>query len=108
MFGDNSSGFANENEIIDYLNNTKYVDNLNSNFKAFLSFLFSQNLNGKTVSAYKPTGQVKPDIGIIIDENEKYVSVKKGSGNSVHQEQLVEFGPMSILWTQKVEHFLSA
>jgi hypothetical protein len=91
MFGDNSSGFANENEIIDYLNNTKYVDNLNSNFKAFLSFLFSQNLNGKTVSAYKPTGQVKPDIGIIIDENEKYVSVKKGSGNSVHQEQLVEF-----------------
>jgi len=91
MFGDNSSGFANENEIIDYLNTTKYYDNLNGNFKSFLSFLFRQNLNGKIIKAYKPTGQVKPDIGIIIDESEKYVSVKKGSGNSVHQEQLVQF-----------------
>ena len=39
MFGDNSSGFINENKIIEYLNSTKYFNKLNINFKSFLTFL---------------------------------------------------------------------
>lgn len=91
MLGDNSDGFANEIEIIDYLNKTRLFDNLNNNFKVFLEFLFNENLTGKTIFSYKPEKQVKPDIAIIINNNTKYVSVKKGSGNSVHQEKLKEF-----------------
>lgn len=91
MFGDNSLGFTNEKEIIDYLNSSMYFDNLNTNFKSFLSFLFNKNLTGKIIKAYKITGCVKPDILIVIDDINKYVSVKKGSGNSVHQEKLFEF-----------------
>lgn len=91
MFGDNSDGFANETEIVTYLNTIKFFDNLNTNFKSFLSFLFDTPLDGMIVSAFKPTGQVKPDIAITINGITKYISVKKGSGNSVHQEQLALF-----------------
>lgn len=91
IFGDNSDGFANENEIIDYLNTQKLYDNLNTNMKEFLSFLFSTDLKGSKISAFKPTGMVKPDVAITINGITKYVSVKKGSGNSVHQEQLSLF-----------------
>lgn len=62
MFGDNSSGFANENEIMDYLNTTKQFERLNPSFKSFLSFAFKENLNGKTIVVHKTSGQVKPDI----------------------------------------------
>lgn len=91
IFGDNSDGFANENEIINYLNSIKKFDDINSNMKEFLSFLFCRNLNGCIISAYKPKGMVKPDVAITINGVTKYVSVKKGSGNSVHQEPISTF-----------------
>ena len=91
MFGDNSHGFSNETEIINYLNTQNTFDNLNNNFKQFISFLFGYTPNGKLIKAYKPSGQVKPDVAITIDSITKYVSVKKGSGNSVHQENISMF-----------------
>jgi len=90
--GDNSDGFANETEIINYINNKQYFDNLNDNMQDFISFLFEcDDLSGCRMYASKPTGTVKPDIAIRIDNVTKYISVKKGAGNSVHQEQLVQF-----------------
>ncbi|TCT15501.1 hypothetical protein EDC18_103206 [Natranaerovirga pectinivora] len=91
MFGDNSEGFTNEIKIINYINSCRSFDLLNQNFKNFLSFLFDANLTRFSISAYKPKGQVKPDIGITINGITKFVSVKKGSGNSVHQEPLTVF-----------------
>ncbi len=90
--GDNSDGFTNETEIINYINTQKTYENLNSNMQDFIKFLFSGvNVSGIRITATKPQGMVKPDIAITINGNTKYVSVKKGSGNSVHQEQLSLF-----------------
>ena len=87
--GDNSDGFANETEIINYINTAKYYENLNGNMKAFLSFLFRGiSIDGFSIHATKPAGMVKPDVAITINKETRYVSVKKGSGNSVHQEKL--------------------
>ena len=41
----------------------------------------------------KKAGQVKPDLCITHNGIEKYISVKKGSGNSVHQEKTSNFFP---------------
>ena len=60
IFGDNSDGFTNELEIINYINAKRTFENLNSNMKEFLTFLFGRNLSGYNVTATKPKGQVKP------------------------------------------------
>ncbi|MCM1083653.1 MAG: hypothetical protein NC393_06780 [Clostridium sp.] len=92
ILGNNSDGFANETEIINYLNDSRYYENLNANMRAFLSFLFQgADLEGLPIHAIKPTGMVKPDVAITINSTTRYVSVKKGSGNSVHQEKLNVF-----------------
>ena len=92
IIGDNSDGFANETEIINYLNSARYYDNLNGNMKAFLSFLFrGVKIDSLPIRASKPPGMVKPDLAITINRETRYVSVKKGTGNSVHQEKLNVF-----------------
>ena len=92
IIGDNSDGFANETEIINYINSKQYFENLNDNMQEFISFLFEcDDLYGCKMYASKPTGMVKPDIAIRIDNVTKYISVKKGAGNSAHQEKLPVF-----------------
>jgi hypothetical protein len=91
IFGDNSDGFANETEIINYINTKRMFDIMNNNMKGFLSFLFGQDLSDFNISASKLRGQVKPDIAITVNGITRNVSVKKGSGNSVHQEPLSTF-----------------
>lgn len=92
VFGDNSSGFANEKEIIDYINSSSTFDNLNPNMQNFVAFLFNGiNLNGSSLLASTSQRGTKPDLSITINGITKYVSVKKGSGNSVHQEALSQF-----------------
>lgn len=93
--GSNKDGFKNENDIIEYINQVKNFNDMNDNIKSFLSFLFDDiDLNGKTISASKPKNfskNIKPDIIISTSNITKYVSLKKGSGNSVHQETLSDF-----------------
>ena len=93
--GSNKDGFKNENDIIKYINQVKNFNDMNDNIKSFLSFLFDDiDLNGKTISASKPKNfskNIKPDIIISTSNITKYVSLKKGSGNSVHQETLSDF-----------------
>ena len=92
ILGNNSDGFANEIEIINYLNTARYYENFNTNMRAFLSFLFyGFDIDGFPIYASKLAGMVKPDVAITINRETRYVSVKKGSGNSVHQEKLNVF-----------------
>lgn len=89
LFGDNSDGFANETEIVNYINSTGSYTLLNDNMKAFISFLFQgHSYTSAPIRARKTARGVKPDIIITINGTSKYVSIKKGSGNSVHQEPL--------------------
>ena len=90
-----NDGFINEIELIDYINCNSW-NSLNSNIKKFLMFTFgsSFNANQKFIARKCDGGQVKPDLLITHNGVSKYVSVKKGSGNSVHQEKISVFFPL--------------
>lgn len=85
--GSNTSGFQNETDLISALENNYYL-NLNNNLKKFISFLFPQVNDYDKIKCYSGITGQKPDIIIEINNKRKNVSIKKGSGNSVHQEDI--------------------
>ena len=88
-----NDGFINEKALREYINNNTF-DSYNTNIQAFLKFVFGSKLNPNLpFIAKKKAGQVKPDLCIRHNGIEKYISVKKGSGNSVHQEKIEVFFP---------------
>lgn len=88
-----NNGFKNETDLKEYINN-HYLNDYNDNIKKFLNFLFGSSLNPEEkFFASKPSGQVKPDFEIKHNNTVKYVSIKVGSGNSVHQEEIEVFFP---------------
>lgn len=88
--GDNTSGFENEDEIIQYLNNRRIKD-LNRNIKKFIVFMFKSLDEEDVIYALPGKSGQKPDMIITINNNIKRVSIKKGTGNSVHQEKIEVF-----------------
>lgn len=88
-----NDGFVNERDIINYLNGKTYVE-LNDNFKNFVEFIFDSSVifNEKFI-VNNCAGGIKPDISISHNNITKYISIKKGSGNSVHQENIDVFFP---------------
>lgn len=88
--GDNSSGFENEDELIEYLNSKKIKD-LNNNMKDFIFFIFGNIDEENTIQATSGKSGQKPDMIIIINNEIKRISIKKGTGNSVHQEKVEIF-----------------
>lgn len=91
--GDNSDGFRNEIDIEKSLD-FKLYEQLNPNLQYFLQDVFKgYSLTGKRIHAIRCRINVKPDFYLSVDgvPSGVYVSVKKGSGNSVHQESLYSF-----------------
>ncbi|MFI3211106.1 MAG: hypothetical protein R3Y64_08705 [Peptostreptococcaceae bacterium] len=80
-------GLINEKQLISYINENTF-NNYNNNIKNFLNFTFNEeiDMNMKFI-AEKISGTMKPDLSITHKGITKYISVKKGSGNSVHQEK---------------------
>jgi hypothetical protein len=88
-----NDGFTNENELKDYINNNNW-DTYNQNIKELFEFSFGDKIDkGKNFMAEKCVGQVKPDLVVAHNNLKKYISIKKGSGNSVHQEKTSVFFP---------------
>ena len=87
---DNTSGFQNENELIGYLNNEK-IKKMNNNLKEFILFLFGDISEESIVQAIPGKGGQKPDMIITANGKVRKISIKKGSGNSVHQENIDVF-----------------
>ena len=85
-------GFNNEKMILESLNNKRYKD-LNENLKLFCKNIFSYDFQGnEIITAQKPKiKQTKTDVIVSFNGIDKNISIKKGSGNSVHQETLDEF-----------------
>lgn len=83
------NGFDNENQIINTINTVPF-NNLSLDLKNALI-----KMNGckipNSLSAEKYGGTDKADLSITIDNKEYFVSVKKGTGNSVHQEPIEDF-----------------
>ena len=93
IIGDNSDGFRNEIDIEKCLD-FKIFDNINPNLQHFLQDVFKgYSLKGKRIHAIRSRVNVKPDFYLQVDGIAKgaYISVKKGGGNSVHQESLDSF-----------------
>lgn len=93
IVGDNSDGFDNEIRIEKCLNFKKF-ENITPNLQNFLRDVFKgYNLNGKEIHATRSPQRIKPDFYLVADGIPKgvYVSIKKGSGNSIHQESLSLF-----------------
>lgn len=93
IIGDNSDGFRNEINIEKCLD-FKLFEELNPNLQHFMMDVFKgYSLKGKRIHAIRCRVNVKPDFYLHVDDipKEVYVSVKKGSGNSVHQENLESF-----------------
>lgn len=89
-----NDGFINEEILREYINNNNY-SGYNENIKAFLRFVFGLNFDSRlNFKAEKKAGQLKPDLSIVHNGIEKYISIKKGSGNSVHQEKIDVFFPV--------------
>lgn len=90
VIGDNSAGFDNEKQISSALNNHLY-DSINANLRHFLDDMFKgYSLKGKWVHATTISQRMKPDFYVTVDgvPEGRYVSVKMGTGNSLHQESL--------------------
>lgn len=101
-----NDGFINEKALKEYINKNNYAT-YNRNIQSFLEFVFGSKLNPNLpFIAEKKAGQVKPDLYIRHNGIEKYISVKKGSGISVHQEKIEVFFPFihSILGSTALNH----
>ncbi len=93
----NPHGFKNEIIISKYLNGKKVCE-LNDNMQKFIYWLMEDDVSENDIvysdKVQKPLGEKKnpkTDIWIRIKNRVKNISVKEGSGNSVHQEPMREF-----------------
>lgn len=88
-----NDGFLNEEQLCAYINDNSYLS-CNNNIKSFLKFLFGNALmETKSFHAIKIKDREKPDLCIQHNGIKKYISIKKGTGNSVHQEKIDVFFP---------------
>ena len=85
------SGVQNEVDFTEYLNNKEYHE-LGSNASKFIKQIHPDIKTHTKISAEKIGGMgLKPDVTIDIEQDKTFVSLKKGSGNSVHQETTSKF-----------------
>lgn len=83
----NISGVQNEIEFSESLNN-KHFSELGQNAAKFIKQLYPSVQNETTIHAMKVGGMgLKPDVIVSVQDDETNVSIKKGGGNSVHQEK---------------------
>ncbi len=82
------SGFDNENRIIEALHG-KTIEVLTPNLKQLIQSSF-EKYDGVIV-ATKQAGQNKSDLKITIGNEAHTYSIKKGTGNSIHQEPIEPF-----------------
>ena len=83
------NGFENEKIIVETINNNDF-SNLSTDFQNAIIKINSGTIP-KTLSAKQYGGTDKADLSIVSDGKVNYVSVKKGSGNSIHQEPIERF-----------------
>jgi len=91
----NSHGNKNEIEISKYLDGKRYCE-LNLTMKEFIKYICKTkrillNDNAIIYSSYEKNNKLKQDIYININDIIINVSLKMGSGNSLHQEKIEDF-----------------
>jgi len=82
------SGFENEDRIIEALNG-KAFESLTANVQELIKSSFSNYVG--VITAIKQAGLNKSDLKISIGNESHTYSIKKGTGNSIHQEPIEPF-----------------
>ncbi|AYF54541.1 hypothetical protein DFH04_07395 [Clostridium novyi] len=88
--GSNRSGFQNEDDLMYAINNKSFCE-LNLNLQSFIYNIYPCVKDSDIITCKKIAGQNKCDLQIKINGQGYRISVKKGSGNSVHQEPVESF-----------------
>ena len=84
-------GYQNEYDFVELFNN-KFLSELDDNSKNFLSDLFGKVIDdSEPIRCWKNKMVQKTDIFIKYKNYIKNVSLKCGSSNSIHHEQIQEF-----------------
>lgn len=87
----NISGVQNEIEFSESLNNKHYGE-LGQNAAKLIKQLYPSVEKETTIHAIKVGGMgLKPDVIVSVQDDDTNVSIKKGGGNSVHQEKISLF-----------------
>lgn len=92
--GDNSHGNKNEQNFVKEIN--LGIKKLNLNLKEFIKYIcknenIEYNNNIKISSEYEPNSRLKQDLYLCIENKKIAISLKMGTGNSVHQEKCDDF-----------------
>lgn len=98
-----NTGFKNEKQLLNTINNKTIAEISQEHIKDFLYELYPEIKNDDMIICEEPelyevkrkgkkfNINPKQDLIITVQENSKYISVKEGNGNSVHQEPLEQF-----------------
>lgn len=95
VIGSNAHGNQNELKIVQALND-KAFSVLNNNLKEFVKYVAEDNniiINPATLikAEYEPNTRLKQDFYLYLEDQKYCISLKMGSGNSVHQEKCEDF-----------------
>lgn len=85
-----SIGVAVEEKLVHQINDKKYSE-LNANLQHFISLLFPFLDKDKKIKCYKTEDFIKPDICISQEEDRRFISVKFGSSETLHTENIISF-----------------
>lgn len=84
-------GFDNETLLMNALANKRYSE-LNDNLKKTVTYISEKPIDdNEIINAYKIGGVNKTDLVIEFNSTPYNLSIKKGTGNSVHQEKVEYF-----------------
>lgn len=86
----NTHGNINEHDLVTALNGKTFSE-LNTNLKSFIKSLDHSITNNTIIYSERLGGNRKADLSISINNKTFNISVKMGSGNSVHQEKIEDF-----------------
>lgn len=84
-------GFENETLLMNALANKKFSE-LNENLKETLTYIAEKPIDDdELINAYKMGGVNKTDLIVEFNSTPYNLSIKKGTGNSIHQEKVEDF-----------------
>ena len=85
-----SSGIINEEKLCETLDG-KMFNELNTNLQYFMYYLFSDLDKSKKFRCYQTENFIKPDVCISQERELRFVSVKYGQSETLHNENIRTF-----------------
>ena len=85
-----SVGFENEEKMVEAINN-KTFNELGQNLAYFMYYLFPHLKKDKKFKCFQTENFIKPDICVSQEKEFKYISIKYGQSETLHNENIQTF-----------------